>query len=533
MGRFLRKGNDGFRAARNGEYVDKSLLIEIVNATLNSERQFTCVSRARRFGKSIGAEMLYAYYDKWCGDESLFKDLQIYSSPSFSQHFAKYPVLYVDMTDFITKYRHSDIVEHIESDIIRDLKEVYPDVRYVEGSNLAEVLSTIVSYNSEKFIMIIDEWDAILRECKEGDSVMEQFLNLFRGLFKTSNSKATFAGVYMTGILPIKKYKTQSALNNFVEYSMLQPGPMAESFGFTQGEVSKLCAKYNMDFDIVEEWYDGYQIGGSKGMFNPKSVMSALYNRYCDNYWANTGTYETIADYIRLNFDGLKDNVISLLAGEACSVDTASFQNDLKIVRSKDDVLTLLIHLGYLSYDRDSGTCHIPNREVAGEFKNAVVLETGWSVVATAIRQSEQLLKDTIAGMADNVAQALDAIHADNTSVLRYNDENSLACVLTIAYYAAKKDYLMVRELPTGNGFADIVLLPRPARAQPAIVLELKYDKSADTAIRQIKEKRYAGQLQDYAGEVVLVGINYDKTTRRHECKIERMKKCKLLSPPC
>ena len=522
MGRFINKGNDGFRAVRNGEYVDKSRLIEIVNATLNTERQFTCVSRARRFGKSVGAKMLYAYYDQWCGDRELFADLQVYSSPSFARHFQHYPVVYLDMTDFVTRYNSDEIISHIQSDVISELKEVFPEVKYRENDDLADVLSTITSQQPlmEKFIMIIDEWDAILREYKEDSGVADQYIKLLRGLFKSTNAMSTFAGVYMTGILPIKKYDTQSALNNFHEYSVVQPGPMAECFGFTSTEVRELCDKNGMDYASLREWYDGYQIGDCREMFNPTSVMTALYNRYCDSYWANTGTYDTVATYIRMNFDGLKDDVIRLLTGESCSVETASFQNDLNVVRSKDDVLTVLIHLGYLTYDRNSKTCRIPNREVATEIKNAIVSETGWEIIATAIKQSEQLLRDTIAGKSDAVATAIDTIHADNTSVLQYNDENSLACVLTIAYYAAKKDYTMIRELPTGKGFADIVLLPRPTCKQPAVVLELKYNQSADTAISQIREKRYTGVLQDFAGDVVLVGINYDKQTKLHECMI-------------
>ena len=280
-----------------------------------------------------------------------------------------------------------------------------------------------------------------------------------------------------------------------------------------------------MNYELLAEWYDGYQIGGCKNMFNPTAVMTALYYQYCDCYWSNTGTYETVAHYIKMNYDGLKDDVIRLLAGESCFVDTASFQNDLNIVRSKDDVLTLLIHLGYLSYDRDSRTCRIPNREVATEFKNAIVAETGWDIIASAIKQSEQLLRDTIEGNSNAVAMALDTIHSDNTSVLQYNNENSLACVLTIAYYTAKKDYMMIRELPTGKGFADIVLLPRPNRNMPAVVLELKYDHTAETAIDQIKDKRYTDSLVDYVGEVVLVGVNYDKESKRHQCVIGKVTK--------
>ena len=527
MGLYINIGNDGFRAARNGEYIDKSDLIEMVNMSLNSERQYICVSRARRFGKSMAARMLNAYYDHSCQSEDLFQDLKIANSPTYRQHLNKYPVLYVDMTNFITRYKNSgEIVQHIQADILAELKEAYPTVNYGANNDMLSALYAIVQQAEPlKFIMIVDEWDAILRESNPEHKDVEQYVDFLRMLFKSGNSMSVFAGVYMTGILPIKKYNTQSALNNFHEYSVVQPGPMAKCFGFSEEEVRHLCGKYKMNYELLAEWYDGYQIGGCKNMFNPTAVMTALYNQYCDCYWSSTGTYETVAHYIKMNYDGLKDDVIRLLAGESCFVDTASFQNDLNIVRSKDDVLTLLIHLGYLSYDRESRTCKIPNREVATEFKNAVVSETGWVIVAKAIKQSDQLLKDTIEGNRNAVAEAIDTIHSDSTSVLQYNNENSLACVLTIAYYTAKKDYLMIRELPTGKGFADIVLFPRPTRDLPAVVLELKYDHTAETAIDQIKTKRYTDSLLDYVGEVVLVGINYDKGSKRHQCMIEKVKK--------
>ena len=379
MGRFLNKGNDGFRAVVNGEFVDKSALIEIVNATLNTERQFTCVSRARRFGKSVGAKMLYAYYDLWSASRDVFNGLSIMSSPSFDRHFQRYPVIYLDMTDFVTRYPANEIIRQLQSDVIEEVKEIFPDVRYRDNADLADVLYTVASQPYfEKFIMIIDEWDAILREYKEESAVVEQYIKLLRGLFKSTNAMSTFAGVYMTGILPIKKYDTQSALNNFHEYSVVQPGPMAECFGFTADEVRNLCDKYKMDYASLVEWYDGYQIGGCKRMFNPTSVMTALYNQYCDCYWANTGTYGTVAHYIKMNYDGLKDDVIRLLAGQSCSVNTKNFQNDLNVINSKNDILTILIHLGYLSFDRDTSTCRIPNKEIAMDFENAVE-DTGWN----------------------------------------------------------------------------------------------------------------------------------------------------------
>lgn len=522
MGKFLKKGTDAFRAIRNGEFVDKSGLIEIVNATLHTERQFTCVSRPRRFGKSIGAKMLYAYYDQWCGDRTLFSDLQIYSSASFSRHFQRYPVLYIDMTDFVTRYDSNQVVDHIQSEVIEELKEVFPDVPYRDNGDLAETLYMIASQpQMEKFIMIIDEWDAILREYDAESGVAEQYINLLRGLFKSTNAMSTFAGVYMTGILPIKKYKTQSALNNFWEYSMLSPRGMSEYFGFTKSEVRALAEKTGNDFDELEKWYDGYQIGNQMSMFNPNSVIQAIYSHWCESYWASTGAYDAVAEYIRMNMDGLKDSIIYLLSGGRAKVNVTSFTNDLKVVKSKDDVLTVLIHLGYLSYDRTKQECYVPNREVAGELENAVK-SVKWDKVNLLLDASEQLLHATLSGEAETVAKCIDEAHDENTSILSYNDENSLACVLSLAYYYARNDYIFHRELPTGKGFADLVLIPRKQVDSPAIVLELKCDRDAVSAIDQIKQKHYPSKIVEYTHNLLLVGINYDKKTKKHECVIEK-----------
>ena len=526
MGLYINIGNDGFRAARNGEYVDKSALIELVNNSLNSERQFMCISRARRFGKSMAAKMLNAYYDHSCQSEALFQDLKIASSPSFQQHLNKYPVLYVDMTNFVTRYRNSvDIVRHIQADIIAELEDAYPNVNYGANEDLLSVLYAIVQQvEPVKFIMIVDEWDAILRETNPNHDEGEKYVDFLRLLFKSGNSLSVFAGVYMTGILPIKKYRTQSALNNFEEYTMISPGEMAACFGFTDEEVSELCIRNKIDKEQVRIWYDGYRIGEQKSIYNPLSVIRAIKRHYFESYWSNTGTYETVSHYIKMNYEGLKDDVIKLLAGESCAVNTKNFQNDVNVINSKNDVLTVLIHLGYLSYNRDTNECYVPNKEIGLEFENAVE-DTGWGVVSDALKQSEQLLRWTINGEAERVAEAIDRIHSDNTSILQYNDENSLACVLAIAYYAAKNQYVMIRELPTGKGFADLVLVPRRNVDSPALVLELKYNNTAKTAINQIKDKHYTDNLVDYTGEVILVGINYNKRTKKHQCEIERITK--------
>lgn len=525
MSLYINIGNDGFASARKGNYVDKTAVIGFMNGVLDTEHRYVCVTRARRFGKSLAAKMLSAYYDQSCDSRELFSDLVIANEPSFETHLNKYPVIYLDMTGFTTRYHGQDnIIDTIQKELKEDILEHYPQIEVKETDDLMNALIRVTEWTKQKFIFIIDEWDAVCREAEGNEALMTGYVNMLRRMFKGANSEQVFAGVYMTGILPIKKYNTQSALNNFVQYTMVSPGPLATSFGFTEEEVQKLCENNRLAFSELKQWYDGYTIGHDKGIFNPNSVMMAMLNGACDNYWSSTGAYDNVSRYIQMNYEGLKDDVIQMIAGNKCAVNTTRFENDLSTIKSKDDVLTALIHLGYLAYDAEEKACFIPNQEVAQEMQNAVE-DARWDVVINAIKQSEMLLNKTIAADTEAVVKALDAIHVDNTSILQYNDENSLACVLTLAYYAARKDYHIVRELPTGLGFADIVMIPYRNVDKPAIVLELKYDKTANTAINQIKGKSYSETLRNYVGDVVLVGINYDKKTKRHSCEIERIKR--------
>jgi hypothetical protein len=522
MGIYINKGNGGFRQIRNSEYVDKSELISVVNKTLFTEQKFTCVTRCRRFGKSMAAKLLAAYYDHSCDSRQLFADLQIAKDPTFEEHLNKYPVIYVDMTSFITSFSDEKIISHIQEELIEDIKEAYHQIPYREGEHMMKYLQRISIETDEHFVFIIDEWDAICREFAEKKpEIMEEYLNLLRRMFKDVSGMEVFAAVYMTGILPVKKFKTQSALNNFLEYSMVEPRNMGSFFGFTKDEVKMLAERHSVDFDELEAWYDGYQIGDDLSMFNPNSVMQAVMVKRCRSYWASTGAYDAIAGYIKMNFDGLKDDILILLSGGRVKVNTTKFQNDMSVIKSKDDVLTVLIHLGYLSFNWRKNECYVPNYEVAGELSNAVE-DTGWEYVVRALGQSEQLLQYTLEGNAEAVAQCIDAAHDENTSILSYNDENSLACVLSIAYYYARKDYVIHREYATGRGFADLVMIPRKNIDSPAILVELKFNKDADTAISQIHQKNYPAKLADYAGRLLLVGINYDKQQKTHSCRIEK-----------
>ena len=506
MGVYINKGNLEFRDIVTHEYVDKTSLIPFISSTLNSERRYSCVSRCRRFGKSMAAKMLCAYYDKSCQSRDLFAGLNVERDSTFETYLNKYYVICVDMTDFTTKYRGDrDIVKLIQLEIMDDVREVFPDIKVRDRDDLMDLLYRISERTGERFFMIIDEWDAILREMGTDEHVTTAFVDLLR-------------------ILPIKKYNTESALNNFREYTMTRPDKLSDVLGFTYEEVKALCRKHDMDLKEMERWYDGYRIGNVAHVYNPYSVMRTIENGWFQSYWTTTGAYDSVVTYIQMNYDGLKDDIIRMLAGEHVYVDTTEFLNDMRIVRSKNDVLTILIHLGYLAYDGNAQECYIPNKEVGDEM-NKAIKATSWTMLAETIQQSKALLDATIAGNAQAVARAVDHAHDEHTSILSYNDENSLACVLSIAYIWAKNEYVIHREYATGKGYADLVMIPRRNVAKPALVIELKYNHSANTALDQIKQKDYPAKIAEYTGDILLVGINYDKEAKQHTCKIERISK--------
>lgn len=522
MGMYLNPGNAGFQSVLKGLYVDKTGLIAYINSTLGTKEKLTCVSRPRRFGKSFAAQMLSAYYDKSCDSRELFQDKEIASCDDFEEHLNRYDVLYLDITWFISNSKDiKDTVKNLQAEVIAELKKVYPSYVRAGEESLPMALADINAFTVQKFIVIIDEWDALFREARDDEKVQGEYVQLLRGLFRSSQTDKMIEAAYMTGILPIKKYGNQSALSDFYEFTMVNPSPLEEYVGFTEKEVRKLCGQFKMDFAEVQRWYDGYILGNGLHIYSPKSVLDAVKRKRFSSYWTQTETYESLKFYINLNFDGLRDAIIAMLGGERCRITTRKFQNDMTSVKSKDDVMTLLVHLGYLAFDFDKNEVFIPNQEIAGEFEDAVE-GGGWEEIANVIRKSEELLEATIRGDVKAVEQGLDEVHMSNTSVLAYNDENSLSCAITIAYFSARRDYMLVREMPLGKGFADIVFLPLKNTDKPAMVVELKWDHTAKGAIQQIKDRQYDGALKEYGGKLLLVGINYDKKKKEHKCIIEK-----------
>ena len=520
MGIYFNPGNISFRKdVKNEIYVDKTGLLEVLNGKIGSSKNCLSLSHARRFGKSQAAGMIDAYYSRGSDSRELFSQFEIAMKPDFEEHLNKYNVIHLDISSFEDFYTDTLIAKIVER-LTRELREEYPDVNYDESINF--ILADISEKSRSPFVIIIDEWDCIIRNHSECPELVHEYLQFLHSLFKSEESKRYLALGYITGILPIKKIDDESALNNFQEFTMLDSKQLTPYFGFTEGEVQALCEQFNMEFESVKKWYDGYRISGQH-MYNPNSVYEAMTAHKMASYWKNTSHFGTINKYITLNFDGLKESVLDMLTGGSVPVDVNQFQNDLSQINSRDDALTALIHLGYLAYDEERGTAFIPNYEVSTAFQAA--LSTGnWKEIARTISRCEELLWATIDGKTDRVAELVELAHEAYTSVLKYNDENSLSCAITMAYFTAPAYYNVIRELPSGKGFADIALIPRAdSGGKPAMILELKWDSTADTAIRQIKERRYTGALAGYGSEILLVGISYNKDgDKRHDCLIEK-----------
>lgn len=526
MGSYLNPGTGAFQMARNSEiFIDKSRLIEETNRHVNTIQRFLCVSRPRRFGKSMAADMLAAYYDCKKDTSDLFDDLQIAQAESYQRYRNKYEVLKINMQEFLSAAGSmEEMLKTLQSRLLSELKRKYPN--NVQDDGLTFTMKDVYAETGHAFVILIDEWDCIFREYQNDKESQKKYLDFLRMWLKDQEYVAL---AYMTGILPIKKYGSHSALNMFTEYSMADPGNLAEYFGFTEEEVKNLCREYVMDFDETKAWYDGYSMTvhsrfGDRHyeMYSPKSVVEAMMRHKFGTYWNQTETYEALKVYIQMNMDGLKDAVVKMLAGEEIEINTGTFTNDMVTFATKDDVLTLLLHLGYLTYNVDTKKVRIPNKEVAQEYLNAIST-MDWNEVTSSVEMSKKLLEALWEMDAEKVAKGIDRAHKE-ISILTYNDENSLSCTIQFAFYFAREYYAVVRELPAGKGFADIVFIPRPYHQdKPAVIMELKWNKNVQGAIAQIKEKQYTDALRDYHGNLLLAGITYDRDSKQHTCVIEKM----------
>ncbi|MCQ2303440.1 MAG: ATP-binding protein [Bacteroidales bacterium] len=522
MGIYLNPNNVLLQRAKKSEiFIDKSMMIAELNKLVDTENNFLCISRPRRFGKSMAGNMISAYYSKGCDSRELFMDLKIAKDKSFEEYLNKLNVIKFDLNAVYRNIKDkSNLIDFITEMVKDELRETFPSVKLYEDDTLPIAIQRVYAKTGETFAVIIDEYDVLVREQVES-KLFNAYLEFLNGLFKNTDLSPAISLAYLTGILPIVRDKIQSKLNLFTEYSMTNPMKLAEFVGFTAEETKGLCEQYGMDYEECKRWYDGYDLKTVREIFSPRSVVSAMMNREYGSYWTQTGSYEALKLYILMNFDGMKDDVITMMGGGKAPVEVDSYLNTMTDFHGKDDVFTYLIHLGYLAYDRETQLCYIPNEEIRKQWVISVQHEKDYQPIIKMINDSKQLLEATINKDEAAVAAALSEAHIRTTNPLTYNNEASFQSAIGLAYFYANTKYTVIKELPTGKGYADLALIPYVPNI-PAMIIELKNNKSAESAINQIKEKKYDDLLEHYRGDLLFVGINYDPDTKEHQCRIEK-----------
>ncbi len=521
MGIYLNPDNDNFKAILTREiYVDKTEMLSVLNNFMATDNKYICVSRPRRFGKTITSNMIAAYYSKNCDSANLFSPLKISKKTDYFSNLNKYNVIKIDLNSEFQNIAEKDsLIKNLTKKIKSEFSKEFSDVPLDEKDTLGESILKIYAQTKQNFIIIIDEYDVLVRE-KISNKLFSEYLSFLNGLFKSDTLKPAIALAYLTGILPIVRDKIQSKLNNFEEYTILDSYELAEYVGFTAEEVIALCKKYNIDFKECKNWYDGYSQHGFE-IYNPESVVKSIQKKDFSSYWGKTSTYETISERIRANFKGTKDDVIKMLSGENIDVNVTRFMNTMNSFNTKSDVFTYLIHLGYLAYDRIEKTCRIPNKEVRQEWFNAIETESEYKITNSIIQSSKELVQETLQGNEEAVAKALDISHIHVTSNRSYNNEDALQSAIYLSFIYALNKYSCVKEMTTGNGFADVVYIPLN-KQDPALIIELKRNSCSESALTQIKEKKYFESLFHYSGNIIFIGINYNEKTKKHTCKIEK-----------
>lgn len=511
------KNNQFIKTTRKNYFVDKTELIAKLNNLIGVSDQFVCITRPRRFGKSINASMLASYYSKNLDTKDVFDKLNVGKCESYEKHLNKHNVIYLSFNTESNSFNsYEEYKDFFVSGLIRDVKNYCPDVE--DTSKLSILLKDAYQKLGQGFIFIIDEWDYIFNKnsfCNDKDK--ENFLALLENLLK---DKPYVELAYMTGILPIAKYFSTSFCNMFDEYSMVTDDKYGNYFGFTQSEVEALCAKQNVvTLEELEEWYNGYYTVSGNKVYNPRSVYFALDRGICRSYWTNTGKMDEIIECVQNNVDAVKDDILKMIEGKSVGILLSDFATEKMDFVTREQILSAMVVLGLLSYHDDHLT--IPNRELRIKFADSLK-NKAFNKVADIVQKSNEMLFATLSKDAKTMERLFREAHSKYTSILKYNNENSISCVVTLIYLTALKKYDIIREEPAGEGYADFVFKPYK-RSDPAFIIELKVDDTPDNAIQQIKNTNYMQTLDGYTGTKLAVGITYNKKDKKHFVKVEEL----------
>ncbi len=495
-------------------FIDKSLIIEKLSERVNTSDKYVCITRPRRFGKSSVVAMLGAYYSKVVESKEVFDKLKISKTEDYDKHINKYNVINISFNRIPDENKNYDnYINLIRSTLIDDLKSGYPEVEFKSYFTISDMLLA----TNDKFIFIFDEWDYIFNNHLFVEH-QNDFLEFLRNLLK---DQPYVALAYMTGVLPIKKYSSGSALNMFDEFTMLNDMLYGDYFGFTEEEVKGLCSRQSrLTFDELKEWYNGYCSEEGIQLYNPRSVVKALQSQKCKSFWTSTGAMNEVLEYLRYNILAVRDDVIKMIAHESIMMFIdEEFRAGQEAPKSKEEIYSAMIILGFLSYHE--GILKIPNKEIMREFEKALK-DQSFGYVAQILKSSEVMLNATLNEDEKVVENILHEIHNSEIPILQYNDENSLSCVLTLAYLSARDSYRVEREEKTGKGYADFTFYPR-RKNDTAFIVELKKDEVPEVAIQQIKEKEYAQKMLREYERILAVAICYDSKKKVHQCKIEEI----------
>ena len=521
MGKFLNsiQYDNAFTFALNDNYfVDKSGLISAFNVLFRTSNRFVCVTRPRRFGKTINATMLASYYSNTLDTRNIFDKLKISNAPSYLEHLNKHNVIYISFNTNINKFKtYDDYINYFESRLMKDLKDFYPNLE--EDEFVLDMFEEIYQKTKQGFIFIIDEWDAIFENERFSQDDRKNFLTTLTNLLK---DKPYVELAYITGILPISKYSRSTSLNNFKECDAISDGVFEDYFGFLESEVEALCKKQNkLSMQELRDWYNGYYTSDGRRVFNPRSVVYALNDGICKSYWTGTGKKREILPYISSNVAGLKDDIISMLAGNPVKIRLSGFDAESDADVSKNSTLSALTILGYLSYHNME--LSIPNKELLLEFKDTLA-DSNINGLSSIVAESDAMLKATLRQDTETMAKLLEDAHASYLSYFDYNTENALACIITLIYLSAKDTYNISREDVAGTGRADFIFYPLNPR-DTAFIIELKVDDTPEAAIKQILDRKYDAKLKPYTGKKLAIGISYYKTdkNKKHHIKIEEL----------
>ncbi len=495
-------------------FVDKSDLIAKINMRIHTKNRYICITKPRRFGKTSVLNMLGAYYCKSYDSRDLFDGLKISKLESYMTHLNQYNVINLCLNHLPNGNSYKDYIHLIKHSIIHDITEAYPSLKEQEFNSIAEMMTA----TEDKFIFVIDEWDYIFSH----DLYLEHhgdFLEFLRNLLK---DKPYVALTYMTGVLPIKKYSTGSALNMFKEYTMLKDPVFDTYFGFTESEVELLCRQQTaLTLDNIREWYNGYQTRNGKRLYNPRAVVCALEDSTCQSYWTRTGKIDEVLFFLKYNIGEVREDIVKMVNGISVRIDIEEeYSAGQPTPKNREEIYSAMITYGLLSYH--DGELQIPNKELMIEFEKALK-DNDFGYVAELVKNSNEVLNATLDKKGDIVAAYLHNIHNSELPILKYNDENSLSCIVTLAYLSARNKYRVEREEKSTKGFVDFIFYPR-CKNLAGIIIELKADKTPKDAIAQIKEREYSEKLKkENVTAILAVGINYDTNKKEHQCVIEEL----------